>query len=245
MFRQTLSRLKAPKLGTDIPITLEALGLAAHGPTQPPGHGSGATPHATQNFSLSETAAKFARRENIGHPFALRILPGQKSKEFPIRISVSPRHTFSYYHLKYLGPFDHPLIDKMIHFYTQEKQTKPLWCYVHGFSATDGSNAVVRMSSERAVKAALFKALSDAGYDPHGKSLDGSKQDLQGTIRVSVLEPKAIMRNLNFDGLVSYLSGFIPDIIPRLSGSPQKPPAGRGERRQQTESVDSADESRQ
>ncbi|KAL2180824.1 uncharacterized protein P884DRAFT_49599 [Thermothelomyces heterothallicus CBS 202.75] len=247
MFRQTLSRLKAPQLAADFPINLETLGLAAHGPAQqPPGQAGGTTtPHAAQGFSLSETAAKFARRANIGHPFALRILPGQKSKEFPIRISICPRHTFSFYHLKYLGPFDHPLIDKMIHFYTQEKRTKPLWCYVHGFSATDGSNSVVRQSSERAVRAALFKALNAAGYDSHGRSLDGSKQNLHGTIRVTVLEPKAIMRKLDFEKLVGYLSGFVPDIVPRLSSSSPKPSHGRGERRQRTNSVDSVNKDRQ
>ncbi|KAL2149940.1 hypothetical protein VTH82DRAFT_7616 [Thermothelomyces myriococcoides] len=245
MFRQTLSRLKAPQLGTDIPINLETLGLAAHGPGQLPGQSGEATPHTAQGFSLSETAAKFARRANIGHPFALRILPGQKSKEFPIRISICPRHTFSIYHLRYLGPFEHPLIDKMIHFYTQEKQTKPLWCYVHGSSTTDGSNTVVRQSSERAVRAALFKALNAAGYDSHGKSLDGSKQNLHGTIRVAVLEPKTIMRKLDFEKLVSYMSGFVSDIVSRLSGSPPKPSSGRGDQRQGTKTAGSGSKDQQ
>lgn len=239
MFRHTLLRLKPPQLAAEFPINLEALGLSPHETVQQPAQ-RGSTPNAAQNFSFSKTAERFARKANIGHPFALRILPGQKSKEFPIRISVCPRQTFSFYHLKYLGPFDHPLIDKMIYHYMKEKQSKPLWCYVHGFSATDGSNAVVRQTSERTVRAALFKALNGAGYDSHGKSLDGSKQDLQGTIRVTIVEPKAIMKKFDFGRLVDYLAGFVPVMVPRLSGPNQRPLHGHSGKRHRKSGLDSA-----
>ena len=149
-------------------------------------------------------------------------MPGQKFQDFPLRVSLAPRNVFSLYHLKYLGQFEHPLISKLLYTYEQDKKTKPLWCFVQGLSAADGSNAVVRQTSERVVRAALFRALNAAGYDSSGKSLDGTKKELRGSIRVAVAQPKAVMK-IEFDKLLGYLTGLVAKAIPRLDGSDPGP----------------------
>ncbi|KAH6855176.1 hypothetical protein B0I37DRAFT_49819 [Chaetomium sp. MPI-CAGE-AT-0009] len=216
MFRCTLRRLAPPLASKPLP-NLEIYPISALTP------GAELSPQALQAFQPSERVAKFAADLKITFPFALRLMPGQNFKDFPLRVSITPRHVFSLYHLKYLGTFEHPLISKVLHTYEQDKKTKPLWCFVQGFSTADGSNAVVRQTSERVVRAALFKALNAAGYDSSGKSLDGSKKELQGSIRVAVSQPKAVMK-IEFDKLLGYLTGLVANAIPRLDGSSLGPP---------------------
>ncbi|KAG7291635.1 hypothetical protein NEMBOFW57_001654 [Staphylotrichum longicolle] len=143
--------------------------------------------------------------------------PGQKTKDFPIRFYICKHHVFSFYHVKFLQAFEHPVIDKILHFYTQEKLSRPLWCYVQS-TAADGSNAVVRQTSERAVRAALFKALNAAGYDSYGKSLDGRRRTIQGTLRIQIMEPKTILK-VDFQQLVNYLTNLVSLGLPRLKSS--------------------------
>ncbi|EAQ89883.1 predicted protein [Chaetomium globosum CBS 148.51] len=229
MFRGTLRRFKPLPANKSPPIFQNYPIISTQ--TTP---GADLSPQALQAFEPSERVAKFAAEHKISFPFALRLMPGQKVKDFPLRVSIAPRNVFSMYHLKYLGPFEHPLISKVLYTYEQEKKTKPLWCYVQGFSTADNSNAVVRQTSERVVRAALFRALNAAGYDSFGKSLDGSKKDLRGSIRVAVAEPKAIMK-IEFDKLLGYLTKLVANAIPRLDGSspgppqrPRKPSTSRG-----------------
>jgi hypothetical protein len=216
MFRHTLRRLKPLPINKPPPI-FESYPIIAT-----PTPGAELSPQALQAFKPSERVAKFAAEHQISYPFALRLMPGQKFQDFPLRVSIAPRNVFSMYHLKYLGQFEHPLISKVLYTYEQEKKTKPLWCYVQGFSTADGSNAVVRQTSERVVRAALFRALNAAGYDSSGKSLDGSKKELRGSIRVAVAQPKAVMK-IKFDKLLGYLTGLVAKAIPRLNGSDPGP----------------------
>ncbi|KAK4043770.1 hypothetical protein C8A01DRAFT_12721 [Parachaetomium inaequale] len=219
MFQRTLRRLKPPQLPDGFSTNFET--------------GTFRLPHTTgqhaahpttmsQDFNPSKKVLKFASDHRIAFPTAINLVPGQRVKDFHIRMHLCPHHTFSFYHLKYLAEFEHPLITKILHFYTQEKQTKPLWCYVQGSSTADGSKVVVRCASERMVRAALFRALNAAGYDSIGKSLDGSKPDLRGTIRIAIPWPKAALK-VEFDPLVEYLTGLVADAVPRLDGSSPLP----------------------
>jgi hypothetical protein len=169
----------------------------------------------------SEKVLKFAADSDIALPNALRMVPGQKFDSFPIRFHICTRHVFSPYHHKFLSEFEHPLTDKILHFYTQEKRTRPLWCYVHGTSANDGSKVVVRNTSERVVKAALYQAMNSIGYDSFGKSLDGTKPELRGTIRVVVSQPKAILK-VEFERLRGYLAKLVTEAVPRLQRNAPK-----------------------
>ncbi|KAK4102074.1 hypothetical protein N658DRAFT_566219 [Parathielavia hyrcaniae] len=186
-----------------------------------PGAPSAGTPkshhHHHQGFTPGAKVARFAKRSNVAWPYAPRLVPGQQFQSFPIRFFLSERHAFSWSHAKYLSDYEHPLTDKILHHYAQEKRTKPLWCYVQGSATHDGSKVVVRNTSERVVRAALFQALNGMGYDSLGKSLDGTKLDLCGTIRILVMEPKATLK-IEFERLREYLGKLVTNAMPRLQG---------------------------
>jgi hypothetical protein len=221
MFQRTLRRLKLPKLPDEFSTKFETGTFRL--PTSHPTGPQAAHPTAGfEDFTPSKKVLKFAADQKIAFPNALNLVPAQRLKDFHIRVLLSPHHVFSFYHLKYLAEFEHPLITKMLHFYAQEKQTKPLWCHIHGSSTADGSKVVVRCASERMVRAALFRALNAAGYDSVGKSLDGSKRDLRGTIRIAIARPKDALK-VEFDPLVEYLTGLVADAVPRLDGSSTSP----------------------
>lgn len=213
MFQRTSRRLK--QLADGFPTTYHEF-KPSYKPRKPK-KTTVLTRSALLEFYPNEKALQFAAAHKIMFPGALRLMPGQKFEQFPIRISICDQHVFSYYHIKYLAQFEHPLTDKTLHFYSQQKQTRPLWSYVHGSSTTDGSPAVVRQTSERMVRAALFRALNAAGYDASGKSLDDAMTDLQGTIRVGVTQPKDIMK-VDFEQLVEYLTKLVVVMVPRLHG---------------------------
>ena len=208
MFRRTLRRLKAPPQPVMLPAS--KTGGLASGPPR------GATRPMIDEFHPSSKVLKFAEQFNMAYPDSLRLVPGQKFDDFPIRLSVCNRHVFSYYHLGFINALEHPLTDKTLHFYAQE-QSKPLWCYVQAAMA-DGSKAVVRHTSERVVRAALFRALNATGYDSCGRKLDGSAGQICGTIRIGVSQPRAILK-VEFDRLVEYLSKLVASAVPRLAGA--------------------------
>ncbi|SPQ19651.1 8a1af383-9481-4b6d-afc4-b9b49bf1b45e [Thermothielavioides terrestris] len=172
------------------------------------------TPKSLNDETPSRKIQKFAAQFNIGYPTELRLLRHQGADKFFVRVSLSNRHTFSTYHLKYFTAFEHPFTEKLLHFYRQQKESRPLWCYVHASSA-DSSRPVVRTTSERMVKAALFRALNAAGYDASGRSLDGSEKALQGTIRIAISEPKKVLQ-IEFGQLQDYLSQLLSNIVKRL-----------------------------
>ncbi|KAK4155126.1 hypothetical protein C8A00DRAFT_13784 [Chaetomidium leptoderma] len=220
MFRRTLQRLQPPPKLADVGFTtnFDNFRIAPRAATS-----TVITQKALQEFSPSEKVIKFAAEHNITFPSALRLVPGQKFAEFPMRFTCSNRHVFSYFHLKYLAQFEHPLTEKTLHFYTQQKQSRPLWCYVQGSSVSDGCNAVVRNASERAVRAALFRGLNAAGYDSSGRSLHGAGRSLRGTIRIGVSQPKAILK-FEFDQLLGYVTRLVANAVPRLGGLPPPGP---------------------
>jgi hypothetical protein len=215
MFQRTSRRLK--KLADGFPTNFHEF-QPSYKPRQHPDPPTTViTKSALQEFYPNEKALEFATARKVMFPGALRLVPGQKFQQFPIRISICNKHVFSFYHMKYLDQFEHPLTDKILHFYDQQKKTRSLWSYVHGSSTTDGSPAVVRQTSERVVRAALFRALNAAGYDASGKSADGKMTDLKGTIRVGVSQPKDIMK-VDFETLVEYLTKLVAAAVPRLHG---------------------------
>jgi hypothetical protein len=215
MFQRTLRRLKAPKVSEEF-LPLDALQI----PQDSIGKTSSATPAVLTRKTMNGFAPPnqrimdFASKSNIKFPNALQLVPRQKLNDFPIRFSISPSHVFSVYHMKYLSAFEHPLTEKTLHYYTEQKETRPLWTYVHASSASDGSNAVVRSASERVARAALCRALKAAGYDASGHSLHGLK-NLRGTIRISVPEPKKIFK-VEFGHLVDYLFRLLSPALPKL-----------------------------
>lgn len=220
MFRHTLRRLQGLRSAARPPARSNT-SREPRSPRQPgipgPTGPDLITPELRREYTPSQRVVEFANELRITFPSAMRLGPGQKTKDFPIRFYTCKHHVFSFYHVKFLQAYEHPLIDKILHFYTQEKLSRPLWCYVQS-TATDGSNAVVRQTSERAVRAALFKALNAAGYDSYGKSLDGSRGKIQGTLRIHIMEPKAILK-VDFQQLVNYLTNLVSLGLPRLSNS--------------------------
>jgi hypothetical protein len=220
MFRPTLRCFRAPPSGPRPPTKFNPSWKPQH-KGRPPGPTDRAliTPHMRHEYNPSQKVLKFATELKITFPSAVQMVPGQKLDDFPMRFYLSSHHAFSYYHVKFLTAIEHPLTDKILHFYAQEKLHKPLWCYVQ-CTPTDNSNAVLRQSSERAVRAALFKALNAAGYDSNGKSLDGTGRSIQGTLRINITEPKGMMK-VEFQRLVDYLTKIVSNNIPRLRGSPK------------------------
>jgi hypothetical protein len=223
MFQRTSRRLK--QLADGFPTNFREF-QPSYKPGQYKNPPTVITKSALLEFYPNEKALQFATAHKIMFPGALRLVPGQKFQQFPIRFSVCNMHVFSFYHMKYLAQFEHPLTDKTLHFYEEQKKTRSLWSYVHGSSTTDGSPAVVRQTSERMVRAALFRALNVAGYDASGKHMDGTMTNLKGTIRVGVSQPKEIMK-VDFEKLVEYLTKLVAAAVPRLHGQlkPQNAPA--------------------
>ncbi|KAL2128870.1 hypothetical protein VTI74DRAFT_8557 [Chaetomium olivicolor] len=214
MLQRTLPRLKVkpPQLVDGFSLNLFAAGQFGS---------SNAATWGGPAFNPSPKVQQFANDMNITFPAALRLLAGQKFNDFPLRFSTCKRHTFSFYHLNYLAVYEHPLTDKMLHFYAQQKQ-RPLWCYVQSSSTTDSSNAVVRRSCERMVKAALFRALRAAGYDASGTQLGYAGKGLYGTIRVFIMEPKTVLR-IDFDRLVEYLTKLVKGSASQIYRNYPKP----------------------
>ncbi|KAK4233084.1 hypothetical protein C8A03DRAFT_48258 [Achaetomium macrosporum] len=219
MFQRTLRRLKAPKLSDEFLPNLDSLQIPRYNTGQTSSTTSTViTPRLMNGFAPpNQKVMNFAIKSDISFPNALQLVPRQRLKDFPMRLSISPSHVFSVYHLKYLSAFEHPLTEKTLHFYTKKKETRPLWSYVHASSASDGSNAVVWSTCERVVRAALCRAMNAAGYDASGNSLDRKRTNLHGTIRIFISQPKKILK-VEFGHLVDYLSKLLSDAIPRLSG---------------------------
>lgn len=181
------------------------------------------TQNTLQEFIPNQKVMEFAAKSRISSPNVLRRVAGQGPDDLPLRVMACNRHVFSLYHLKYLGLFEHPLTEKILHHYTEQKKSRPLWCYVQGSSAADGSNAVVRKASERMASKALIHAFNAIGYDITGKRLDGTKPELRGTVRISIQQPKALLK-MEFDQLREYFDKVLAKgILPRLN-PPPKPP---------------------
>lgn len=170
---------------------------------------------AGQWVNPSNRVAKFAKTSGIGFPDELRLVPRLRPNDYHVRISVSPKHVFSGYHVKYFNPNEHPLIEKFLYLYTQDHKTKPLWSYVHA-AAFDGARSVVRTNSERMARKAFIHAMRALGYDSYGRALDGGRDDLYGTIRLQINDPK-ILLNAKFDSVVEvFKTSFTTHAIPRL-----------------------------
>ncbi|KAK3900385.1 hypothetical protein C8A05DRAFT_17295 [Staphylotrichum tortipilum] len=174
---------------------------------------AGAASRGATAGRTSQRVKEFAAASDIGFPGELRVVPAQNFKEFAIRIVFSPKQVFSAYHTRYLTSPEHPLTERILYSYTQQK-SRPLWCQVQAPSP-EGGNAVVRKTSERFVRGALVRALKAAGYDSTGKSLDGHGTELYGTIRVVVTQPKDILK-VEFDHLRGYMTKLIAYTAPRL-----------------------------
>jgi hypothetical protein len=220
MFRRTLQCLKQTKVAESFPANYNR--TPANITDQ---RAVSISPTAfSDEFFPNPKIVEFAAKSKIAFPNALRKVSNRRFKEYPLHFSVCGRHVFSGYHVKYLGMFEHPLTEKTLYFYTQEKKKKPLWCYVQGTSSQDGSTVVVRTTSERMVWKALIHAMNALGYDLSGNSLNGENEGLQGTIRISVASPKKILMT-EFDGLVGHLTdSLVTQFIPHLKEHIRPPP---------------------
>lgn len=177
-------------------------------------------------FSPSKRVREFAAKHQMIFTKQLHnVRP--LNRKFPVRFAVSPQHAFSPYHQKYLNTFEHALTDKTLYHYEQKKSRFPLWLYVHS-TTQDGSIATVRFTSERVAMEALYSALYAAGFDKIGRCRSPIGQNLYGTIRVSVLAPKALLK-LDFRALVEYFKqSLASDVLSRL-GRSSKPPSQASE----------------
>ncbi|KAH6630226.1 hypothetical protein B0J18DRAFT_93981 [Chaetomium sp. MPI-SDFR-AT-0129] len=208
MFRSTLRRLRPPQLADNLPAHLTNLQLPAR---------AGAEVGLTGNqphFMVCDKVIKFRKQHKVFLPFGLRTVPGHPLK-CPVRVTFTSAHVFSFYHIKYLGPCEHALTQMLLDEYAEKKRARSLWVYAQAASVTDGSKAVVRVTSERIVRTATLKALNAAGYDSTGSRLDGTGNLLYGTMRVLVLEPKAAV-NMKFETLVELLLSVFRKGVPGL-----------------------------
>lgn len=220
MFRNTLRRLKPPQLADDLPAHLSNLQLPARAGTE-----VSTTNWGSNHFIVCDKVTKFRRNQKVFLPFSLRTIPGQ-DKTSPVRVTFATCHTFSLYHIKYLGPCEHPLTQSLLDTYAEKRKARSLWVYAQASAVTDGSKAVVRQTSERVVRTAVFKALNAAGYDSSGYRMDKSGNLLYGTIRVIVIEPKKAM-NMEFEKLVELLLSVFRKGVPglRVLQNPEFPDA--------------------
>lgn len=175
--------------------------------------GGGSSRGPSLSRRASQRVLEFAAASDIGFQAELRVAPAQNFKDFAIRLSFSPKHIFSAYHTRYISAPEHPLTERVLSYYTQQK-SKTLWCQVQA-PMPDGGNAVVRKTSERFVRGALVRALNAAGYDSTGKSLDGHGTELHGTIRIVVTQPKDILK-VEFSKLLHYMTKLVSNTAPRL-----------------------------
>ncbi|KAK3938421.1 hypothetical protein QBC46DRAFT_390317 [Diplogelasinospora grovesii] len=193
----------------------------------------------TNDYTTGLKVRELSRKFNIHPPIGLRLIKGQNFEKYPVRVSVCKQHTFSMYHMKYLGPTEQPLTDKFISFYAAKgRRDQPLWCYVQR-NANDETRVVVQSTAGRRVRAAFIAALRINGYDKFGRPLpqesDGEEaqraaggdrnRQLYGTIRLNVFEPKKLMQ-LDFQELVNYLAEHIKKRIEPTLGTG----GGAGER---------------
>lgn len=228
MFQLTLRRLRPPQPTGEIPTLYgNALSAACNTAEQV---GSTKVPTAIIRktalaFVACDKVSRFAAESDIAFPNSLRRVRGQEKKEYHLAMSFCDRHAFSHWHMDYLGAYEHPLTEKILHEYKQRKEaSRPLWCYTHCPGAKPfRAKAVVRHTSERVVRAALWRALREAGYDRSGRSLDGTKKEFRGTIRIVISRPVDLLK-IQFDRLVEYLTKLISHIgLPQPGPSSERP----------------------
>ncbi|KAK3985946.1 hypothetical protein QBC44DRAFT_334156 [Cladorrhinum sp. PSN332] len=155
----------------------------------------------------------FGRVHNIAYWTDTKTPKGQgKINSYGLRLRSSRNHTFSNYDEEALGWLSHPLTEKVLWRYLQKKKV-PLWIYATAYSGPDNSIAVVRRKCEKRMKAALYFALAELGFDKHGRALrEGSKEVCQGSIVLTSSFPKKLMAT-DFDQIVKDLAEFLSKAV--------------------------------
>ncbi|KAK4224547.1 hypothetical protein QBC38DRAFT_485180 [Podospora fimiseda] len=136
----------------------------------------------------------FSRQHNVLFWTDAKPPRGQgKLNSHGFRIRYSKNHTFSNYDEEPLGYKPHPLTDKVLWRYLQKKKT-PLWVYATAYLGPNNSIAVVRRKCAKKMKAALYFALAELGFDKNGRALkEGRKDVFQGTFFLTGYQPEKVM----------------------------------------------------
>lgn len=97
---------------------------------------------------------------------------GAVAKQFGVTVGYSPWHIVNPIHVKYFGPFDHPLAPWKRDFYRRKRRDEPLWVMVSVLDTTH--KAVVRITLTRRLKAAVYRALRERGLATRYSTAAGS-----------------------------------------------------------------------
>ncbi|KAK4166613.1 hypothetical protein QBC43DRAFT_313009 [Cladorrhinum sp. PSN259] len=180
------------------PINLEDLPeLRKMNPNRSPEQASTAKPNTR--------VQQFGRIHRIGFWQDAKSVKGQgKMNNYGLKVRATNKHVFSLYDDENLGYLGSPLAEKTLWRYLQKKQI-PLWVYAQAYVGPDNAIAVVRRKCEKRLKAALYFALAEFGFDKNGRSLDEkSTKVMHGTLVLHTSVPKKIMA-MEFDDIVKDL----------------------------------------
>jgi hypothetical protein len=106
------------------------------------------------------------------------------ASRFSTRFLYHPRHVLTPRQLEFFDPRGHPLRAARLADLGRKSQTEPLWIVV---TSVDQAPAAVRITSRFRLRASLYLALRERGYDKCGRALPGSgNKNLQGTLVINV-----------------------------------------------------------
>lgn len=141
--------------------------------------------------TLTTTQANldFLRENNITHDNAeayhtpWRPIDRSIFSKFGVMVNFTPRHVIHPYHLAFLDPRGHPLAAQHRERYAHKAWTQPTWVIT---TSSAKAKAVVRITAQRRLRAAVYMTLRDKGYDMYGK---GEYKEIEGTLWVHVVDP--------------------------------------------------------
>jgi hypothetical protein len=106
------------------------------------------------------------------------------ASRFSTRFLYHPGHVLTPRQLEFFDPRGHPLRSARLADIGHKSRTEPLWIIV---TSVDSAPAAVRITSRFRLRASLYIALRERGYDKCGRALPGSgNKDLRGTLVINV-----------------------------------------------------------
>ena len=149
-------------------------------------------------LTTTQTNLNFLREYDITHdngevsrtpPHGAGKAPYAQFAKFGVMVNFTPKHVISPYHVAFLDPRGHPLAPQHRERYANKALTQPIWFIT---TSTSSAKAVVRITAQRRIRAAVYMALQTKGYDKFGKGQHG---DIKGTVWMHVVDPLRAVSN--------------------------------------------------
>lgn len=102
--------------------------------------------------------------------------------EFDAVASYSPKHIMNPFHLLYLSPEGHPMVEAIKARYRRKKEKEPLWLIMQ---SQNGQTGLIKSLGQRRLSAAFWRAMAESGVS-RWRSTEGTP--IKGTVIVSLFD---------------------------------------------------------